>query len=178
MVSVDFARKYLAALSQAAADRLAPRPASTTLAMAARLIRQCEGCILHPYQDSAGNWTIGIGSIRMANGSPVSARTQPITEADAEALMQAELRPTAQSVNQLVPAAATVAQRAACTSFAYNEGVGAFRRSTLLAKWRAGDLPGAAAQFLVWDIAGGRVVTGLETRRKLEQAVWLGTAIV
>ena len=82
--------------------------------------------------------------------------------------MQGELRPTAQSVDQLVPIAATAARHAACTSFTCNEGVGEFRRSTLLAKWRAGNLPGAVAQFLIWDIADGRIITGLENRRKLE----------
>ena len=142
--------------------------------MGERLIRQCEGCVLHPYQDTAGNWTIGIGSIRLADGSPVTATTPPITSDQADALMLAELTSTIAEVDGMLPASATTHQRAALYSFAYNEGCGALAKSTLLRLFLAGDVAGAAAQFAAWVYAGGKISKGLQNRRALEKSVFLG----
>jgi lysozyme len=144
------------------------------LVIAANLIRGFEGCVLHPYQDVAGVWTIGIGSVRLPDGSHVTASTPPITRAQAEAMMQAELAPTAARVDALVPAGATEQQRAACYSFAYNLGVGAFAGSTLLRLWRAGDTGGAAAEFPRWVYAAGKVSRGLQNRRAAERDCFEG----
>ncbi|HXT81398.1 MAG TPA: lysozyme [Acetobacteraceae bacterium] len=145
----------------------------TALEIAARLLRQLEGCVLTPYQDQGGTWTIGIGTTHI-DGQPVTGETPPIATEQAEAYMQAELQPTAAEVDREAPPDATDAQRAACYSFAYNEGVGAFAGSTLLRLWRSGDVEGAAAQFDAWVYAGGHVSKGLVNRRALEKAVFLG----
>ena len=80
------------------------------LAMAARLVGQCEGCRLAPYQDNGrGVWTIGIGSIQI-DGQPVTADTPPITQEQAWALMMDELRPTAALVDEML-AVPAVGQR-------------------------------------------------------------------
>ena len=149
----------------------------TALAIAADLIRGFEGCVLHPYQDVAGVWTIGIGSIRMPDGSHVTADTPPITLDQAEAMMMDELQPTAAKVDALCPPDATDAQRAACYSFAYNLGVGAFAGSTLLRLWRAGDTGGAAAEFPRWVYAAGKVSRGLQNRRAAERACFEGAPV-
>jgi lysozyme len=153
-------------------------PPDAALAMAERLVRQCEGCVLKPYLDLGGKgvWTIGIGSIRLADGSPVTALTPPITQAQADALMMGELAPTLDKVRALVASPLTDRQAAALASFAYNEGLHAFETSTLLKKLNAGDLYGASAEFPKWVYAGGKVVVGLQTRRALERALFDGTA--
>ena len=56
----------------------------------------------------------------------------------------------------------------AYTSFAYNVGTNAFCGSTLVKKLNAGNRQGACDQLLRWNQAGGRVVTGLDNRRKAE----------
>ena len=56
----------------------------------------------------------------------------------------------------------------ALVDFAFNCGCGAFAGSTLLKLLNAGDYPGAAAQFDVWDHASGKVVAGLLRRREAE----------
>ena len=119
----------------------------TAAAMAECLIRQCEGCVLQPYADVAGNWTIGVGSIRMPDGSPVTASTPPITSEQADAMLMAELTDTMAEVDMLLTAPANDHQRAALYSFAYNEGCGALSKSTLLfQRWRhrrrIGAIPG------------------------------------
>jgi len=146
----------------------------TAIAMAARLIRQCEGCVLTPYADTGGTWTIGIGSIHDLAGNRVTANTPPITQQDAEDLMMAELTPTADRVDALVTVPITDGQKAALYSFAYNEGVGALGKSTLLRVLNAGDTAGAAAHFADWNIVAGKVSKGLVNRRALEAAVFLG----
>jgi lysozyme len=149
----------------------------TAIAMAARLIRQCEGCVLTPYADTGGTWTIGIGSIHDLVGDPVTADTPPITMQDADDLMMAELRPTAERVDAMVTVPITDGMRAALYSFAYNEGTGALHGSTILRLLNAGDIAGALSHFAEWDMAGGRVVLGLDNRRRLEVAVAKGNVV-
>jgi lysozyme len=150
---------------------------SLDIEMAARLIRQVEGCVLKPYQDSGGVWTIGFGTISIA-GKPVTAETSAITLEEAEALLQEELVPTAHFVEHASPASAADNQLAACISFAYNVGPGAFFRSTLRSKWLSNDIQGAADQFLSWTYIKGVKSRGLENRREIERNVFLGTLVV
>ena len=150
---------------------------TSAMDMAVRLIRQCEGCRLAPYQDSAGIWTIGIGSIRMPDGSHVTDSTPPITQDDADAMMMAELRPTADRVDGMVTVPITDGMRAALYSFAYNEGTGALHGSTILRLLNTGDTDGAIAHFADWNMAGGRVVQGLANRRRLEASVAKGQVV-
>lgn len=150
---------------------------SAALAMASRLIIQCEGTKLAPYQDSGGVWTIGNGTITI-DGEPVTAETPPITMARASELMMAELEEKAAAVDAVAPVDATDGQRSSCYSFTYNLGVSAFEKSTLLKKWLAGDVLGAGDQFNAWIYAGGHIVQGLVNRRKLERAIFLGLTTV
>lgn len=144
-------------------------------AMGERLIRQCEGCCLTPYRDSGGTWTIGIGSIRLVDGSLVTATTPAITSAEADALMLAELQSTIAAVDaSLTYVGATSHMRAALYSFAYNEGDGAERSSTLLRLLNAADVDGAADQFGQWIYVKGQPNNGLRNRRALERSVFLG----
>lgn len=62
----------------------------------------------------------------------------------------------------------------ALTSWAYNVGLGAACRSTLVRKLEAGDLRGACEELPRWNRAGGAVVRGLSNRRGAERALCLG----
>ncbi len=66
---------------------------------------------------------------------------------------------------------------AAFASFTYNVGTGAFRSSTLLRKFNAGDIRGACDQMLRWDKAtymGQRItLRGLTRRRVAERELCL-----
>lgn len=153
-------------------------PAATALDMAVALVAQFEGFRSAPYLDTAGVWTIGFGTTHI-DGQPVSAATPPVTEAEAHALMDAELGPTCSAVARLCPGGATPQQIAACTSFAYNEGLSAFAGSTLLHLWISGDTADAADQFLLWVYDHDPVthqlvvVEGLHDRRAAERATFL-----
>ncbi len=58
--------------------------------------------------------------------------------------------------------------------FAYNVGLGNFRSSTLLKLLNAGDYRGAADEFPKWVKASGKVMKGLQRRRFVNRAVFLG----
>lgn len=66
--------------------------------------------------------------------------------------------------------ATSQAQFDALVSFHYNTG--AIARATLTRKHKAGDYAGAAAEFLRWNKAGGRVMRGLTRRREAEAAMY------
>lgn len=72
-------------------------------------------------------------------------------------------------ISHCLPDELPVRTRAAFTSFAYNVGTGAFCRSTLSRKARAGDLQGACRELDKWVYAGGKRVQGLANRRKAER---------
>lgn len=61
----------------------------------------------------------------------------------------------------------------ALVSFAYNCGLGALAKSTILKKLNKGDRRGAAKAFHAWNKAGGAVVDGLVQRRASEAALFL-----
>jgi hypothetical protein len=69
----------------------------------------------------------------------------------------------------------TQGQFDALVSFAYNVGSRALSTSTLI-KLNAGDIKGAADEFLRWNKSGGKVMAGLTNRRKAEEHCFIMTA--
>jgi lysozyme len=123
------------------------------------LIKRSEGLRLKAYRCPAGVATIGYGS----TGNHV-AMGMTITEAEAEALLRKDLERFERGVVAMA-GEMTPGQFSALVSFAFNLGLGALQKSTLLKKHLAGDHAGAAAEFAKWNKAGGRVLPGLVTRR-------------
>ena len=65
-------------------------------------------------------------------------------------------------------------QLIALSSFAYNEGPGAFQTSTLLKLLNSGaDINIVANEFDKWVYAGGKVSPGLKNRRNAEKQLFL-----
>ncbi len=143
---------------------------------------------IDPYLDPVGIWTIGWGHaiafkgqwLRGAQNKSVARALFPggITRAQAEALLRGDLIDTAANVARLVSVPIADGAFGALVSFAFNVGTGALGKSTLLRKLHAGDIVGAADQFLVWN--KGRVggvlkeLPGLTRRRRAERALFLG----
>lgn len=65
-------------------------------------------------------------------------------------------------------------QHAAFLSFTYNVGIGNFKSSTLLRKLNSKDYVGACNELPKWKYAGGKVLSGLVTRREQERLMCLG----
>jgi lysozyme len=118
-------------------------------------------------------WTIGWGSTGRDpfNGGQIRRGTV-WTQAQADQRFREHLREFEDGVNAMIAAPTTQPQFDALVSLAYNIGLGALRASTLMRLHNAGDHAGAAAQFLRWNRAGGRVMAGLTRRREAEAAMY------
>jgi len=133
-----------------------------------RIIKEFEGLRLRAYRCPAGVWTIGYGHTRTAR------KGQVITEAEADRLLREDLRVFEQGVlDALGGAPTTENQFSAMVSLAYNIGLGAFRRSKVLAFHKAGKTAEAARAFANWRKAGGKVLPGLVRRRAAEAKLYL-----
>lgn len=136
------------------------------------LIKEFEGCKLTAYQDSVGVWTVGYGWTQPVDGKPIRAG-MTIKQETAERLLKTGLVSYESDVSRLVKASLTQGQFDALVSFTYNLGARSLSTSTLLRKLNAGDYAGAADEFLRWNKAGGKVLSGLTRRREAERALFL-----
>lgn len=131
------------------------------------LEKKFEGCRLTAYPDpGTGNepWTIGYGHTGGVKKGDVCTQVQ------ADAWLTEDTQFAVDAVARLVTVPLNGNQESALVDLVYNIGVGNFTSSTLLKNLNAGDYDGASAQFLVWDMAGGKMMQGLLNRRKAEQS--------
>lgn len=131
------------------------------------LVKQFEGLRLKAYKCPAGVWTIGYGH----TGKDVE-KGMVITEAQAEALLVSDLSKFADGVRRRVKVPLNSNQFSALVSLAFNIGLGAFGKSTLLRKLNAGNYDAAPAQILRWNKVGDKELRGLTRRREAEVVLW------
>ena len=137
--------------------------------VAADFIEQWEGCRLEAYQCSAGVWTIGVGHTEGVKEGDV------ITYAESRAFLSEDIRKRVEALAPDIKVPVSEGQFVALTSLAFNVGVASVSGSQLVKKLNAVDIPGAADEFLDgWDTAGGKVVPGLQRRRRAERKLFLG----
>lgn len=132
-----------------------------------KLIKRWEGRRLDAYQDVVGVWTIGYGS----TGPHVTPGLR-ITMKEADELLRKDLDRFERAVDDLVKVELTDNQFAALVSFAFNVGIGAFKKSTLLRRLNAGDYDAVPGQMMRYAYAGGKRVQGLANRRAAEAGLW------
>lgn len=132
------------------------------------LTEHSEGCRLQAYWDATGHvWTIGTGH----TGSDV-VEGLVWTQEQADAALESDVATACNAVNSLVTVPLNQNQFDALVDFTFNDGVGAFKNSTLLRLLNAGDYVGANAQFALWVNSGGKRLPGLVTRRAAEAALF------
>ena len=137
------------------------------------LIKEFEGLKLSPYLCSAKVPTIGYGNTFYENGTKVRMTDPPITRQRADALLILIADRFSTQVKDLVKKPITQNQFNALVSFAFNVGIAALGRSTLLRLVNNNPNDGnIAKEFLKWNRAGGRVVQGLTNRRIKESALY------
>ena len=141
------------------------------LDIAIKIIRKFEGCVLHAYPDPATGGepiTIGWGNTRHLDGRKVKMG-DVLTQQQADDLLASYVAEFLKAVDYSVKVPVTDNQLAALTSFAYNCGIGALQKSTLLKKVNLNpNDPTIRDEFMKWNKAGGKVFNGLTKRRKEE----------
>lgn len=130
------------------------------------LTEQFESCRLVAYQDSAGIWTIGWGHTQGVEEGMTCSQAQ------ADQWLLDDVGFAENAVNQLVKIGLTQEEFDALVDFVFNVGIGNFQKSTLLVLINDNDIEGAIGEFDKWDMAGGKVVSGLLRRRDAEKALF------
>ena len=149
-----------------------------TNAAGLKLIKQWEGLRLDAYPDPATGgepWTIGYGHTSAA-GAPKVSKGMRITEAEAEEILRRDLGQYEFAVAQAILTDMNENQFAAMVSLCFNIGPGNFKSSSVVKRFNAGDISGAAEAFLMWNKANGKVMQGLVNRREAEKKLFLTPA--
>lgn len=137
--------------------------------IAIEIIKPFESCKLTAYLCPAGVWTIGWGAT-----GPGIVKGLVWTQSQADNRLMLDVVRFERGVKNLVQVPLSENQLGALISFAYNVGLTAFGKSTLLRLLDSGDYKGASEQFLRWNKAGGKVLKGLTRRRQIEKGVFDG----
>lgn len=144
-----------------------------TSANGIQVLHYFEACRLEAYPDPATGgapYTIGWGDT-----GPDVVPGMCISQSEADARfsrrLAKEFEPAVIAATTRLP---TQAEFDAMVCLAYNIGVPNFKKSTLVKKFNAGDLAGAAEEFLRWNQANGKVMLGLRRRRAAERALFEG----
>jgi len=161
-------RRLLAACSAALGRAPASCPPATINAHGLKLVKDFEGLKLKAYRCPAGIATIGYGST-----GPHVRMGMTISEAEAERLLRKDVARFEAGVRAAVSSVPTTRnQFSAMVSLAFNIGLAAFQRSTVLKRHLAGNHLGAARAFGLWNKANGTVLPGLTRRRAAEAELY------
>lgn len=152
-----------------------------TTAAGIAIIKEFEGFVGKAYLCPAGVWTIGYGHTSAA-GAPAVVKGQLINRQRAEEILRNDIDRFEDQVEALIAKAKVNVtyphEFDAMVSLAFNIGVGAFAKSTVLKRYLRGDKAGAADAFLAWNKATvkgvKKVLPGLNRRRQAERALFLG----
>ncbi len=139
------------------------------------LIKSFEGFSSKAYPDPATGgkpYTIGHGTTVYPNGKPVKMG-DICTAEQAFSYLINDVDSFEKSVSLMLEKEVTQGQFDALVSFAYNLGSRNLKSSTLLKKLNAGDVAGAADEFLRWNRAAWRIMVGLTRRRQAERKLFL-----
>lgn len=146
------------------------------------LIKKYEGCSLTAYKCPAGIWTIGYGNTRYLNGEPVKVGDE-ITQEEADKLFKDTIDNFEHQIKMILgDTLKTILPESAISallSLAYNIGVTAFAKSTLLKviKQNKNNLRDIEFQWNRWNKANGKVLNGLSKRREEEFAMYKNAVI-
>jgi lysozyme len=153
------------------------------------LVKHHEGVRTKPYRCPALLWTVGVGHVIDPTHAAVKYEERkhlPIPEGwdrvltmgEVDDLLIADLARFERGVARNCPSA--IGRQGvfdALVSFSFNVGLGNLQRSTLRMKTNRGEFDSAAAEFLKWTKAGGRMLPGLVKRRRDERALYLSSII-
>lgn len=150
-------------------DAIAPRRRVSPAGLA--LIRAFEGVCVEPQRLDEDHWVVGVSHV------VAGPRPDPVDAATAERLLRDDLAPVEAAIDETVFAPLTQSQFDALACLAFNIGVEAFRRSTVVACLNEGRPLEAADGFDVWrwgEIDGRvGVLDAFVRRRAAEKALFL-----
>lgn len=125
-----------------------------------------EGKRNDPYQDIVSKWTVCYGETRV--------EMRHYSDAECDDQLAEGLNDFAKPVLTRNPElAGHPNQLAAAVSLSYNIGAANYVKSTVARRFSAGNWRGACDAMLLWNRAGGKIVKGLDRRRRSERTICL-----
>ena len=137
------------------------------------LIKAYEGVRFKPYRDCVGLYTVGVGHL-IGDGTVLPDswnRTFSIEEVNE--LLVADVRKFELGVARYVNVELSQNQYDAIIDFCFNLGLGTFQRSSVRQAINRRDTPSTIRHLLSYNKANGKVVKGLDNRRKAEALLFL-----
>ena len=145
------------------------------------VFEQSEGFQANVYTDVMGRKVIGLGHILTveeaasgftnADGESIDYRNG-ITIEQARKILDADLKPIKQAIDELVTVPLTANQRDSLISFIWQVGLGNFKGSTVLQKLNSRKYEEVPAELRRWTKVGGKSFPLLEKRREKEIEIW------
>lgn len=147
------------------------KTAAGILAAAATLVAVYEGYSGKTYLDVVSVPTVCYGETEKS--AVAEGRKRSFTKAECLSMLQASLKKYDDGFMRCVKRDIPDSVHIAGISFTYNVGISGACNSSFVRKINAGDFRGACDALLMWNRAGGRVVNGLDNRRRSERKVCL-----
>ena len=155
-----------------------------------KLLKHHEGFRKKPYQCAAKIWTIGYGHAMYPEQMKIPSTPEgmerrkafPLKYADnrvwsveeIDALLVKDVARFERAVERFISVPLRQHEFDALISATYNLGPGWLQRSQVRQKINRGDKKGAMESLRKYNKAGGKVLRGLDNRRKDEEALFLG----
>jgi lysozyme len=142
---------------------------------AIKLIRHHEGVRNKPYKCPAGLFTVGIGHL-IGDGKTLPASwNRTFTNEEIDGILKSDLSRFELGISKMLPNVQLKQHEFdALVSFCFNLGLGCFQRSTIRQALLRGDKEQAMESLMKYCRAGGKILRGLENRRKDERRLFEG----
>jgi lysozyme len=132
-----------------------------------------EGVRVKPYRCPAGLWTVGVGHLIGDGHSLPDSWNRTFTLKEIYDLLATDVQKFERGVERLLPnVKLSQNEFDALVSFSFNLGLGTFQRSTIRQALLRGDKIAAIESLLKYNKAGGKVLKGLDNRRKDEASLF------
>lgn len=133
-----------------------------------------EGVRTKPYKCPAGLWTVGVGHL-IGDGKSLPADwNRTFTLKEVYDILAKDVARFERGVLRLLPnVRLSQNEFDALVSFSFNLGLGTFQRSSIRQALLRGDKIAAMQSLRKYNKAGGKVLKGLDNRRKDEEALFL-----
>ena len=140
-----------------------------------KLLRHHEGVRNKPYQCPAKLWTVGIGHL-IGDGKTLPPEwNKTFTNEEIDGILKSDLNRFELGVSKMLPNVQLKQHEFdALVSFCFNLGLGCFQRSTIRQALLRGDKEQAMESLMKYCRAGGKILRGLENRRKDEKRLFEG----
>jgi lysozyme len=137
-----------------------------------KMLAHHEGVRQKPYKCPAGLWTVGVGHLIGDGKTLPDSWNKTFTLDEVYDILAKDVARFERGVSKYITIALRQNEFDALVSFSFNLGLGVLQRSTLRQALNRGDKEGAITSLLKYNKAGGKVLKGLDNRRKDEAALF------